>query len=297
MTAGAPPAPPYPTVGEHWRRRFGERVQRVSLDAGLWCPNRDGTLGTDGCTFCDPASFAPSAGDRRPVAEQLAEGIGRLRRLGIGRVAAYFQPHTNTHAPCETLRSHWDAVSAFPETAALCVGTRPDCVPDPVLDLLASYDGRFEVWLELGLQSGSDETLRRLNRGHSAADFADAAARARARGLLVCAHVILGLPGETREDEAATARFLRGVGVDGVKLRQLAVIRGTALEEAWRAGALPVLPEAEYVERAAAFVSDLPAATVLHRLAGDTAGERLLAPQFDRRRAAAAVLHRVRAAG
>jgi len=279
------PAERYPSLATHWRSLHGARVQRVSLDAGLSCPNRDGTRGTGGCAFCDPSSFAPSAGDRRPVAAQLAAGIGRLRERGVNRVAAYFQPHTNTLAPLPVLRDLWDAVLLFPEVVALCVGTRPDCVPGPVLELLAGYRGRLEVWLELGLQSARDETLAALGRGHTAREFADACRRARAFGLPVCAHVILGLPGEGEADEARTAAFLADLGVEGVKLHQLSVVRGTSLEDPWRGGALPVLTEAAYVERAAAFVGRLPAGTVLHRLVGDAAGDRLLAPRFDKGRA------------
>ncbi len=284
---------PYPGIGRHWRERFGGPVRRVSLDAGLSCPNRDGTVGRGGCLFCDPASFSPSAGDPRPVARQLAEGIGRLRARGVTRVAAYFQPHTNTHAPIEVLRRVWDACLPFSEVVALCVGTRPDCVPAPVLDLLAGYADRWEVWLELGLQSAHDPTLALLRRGHTAADFADAAARARARGLKVCAHVILGLPGEGPEDEERTAGFLAGLGVEGVKLHQLAVVRGTALEALWRRGEVRVLAEAEYVDRAARFLRSLPPTTVVHRIVGDTRGDRLLAPVFDRNRVIAAVRGRI----
>lgn len=293
MSAGRPAAGRYPSLAEHWRRRFGERVQRVSLDAGLSCPHRPGAPGVGGCTFCEPASFAPSAGDRRSVAEQLAAGLEGLARRGIGLAAAYFQPHTNTCAPLEQLRSLWDAAASFPSVVALCVGTRPDCVPDRVLDLLALYRSRFEVWLELGLQSARDDTLARLNRGHTAADFADAARRARARGLLVCAHVILGLPGETAADESATARFLAATGAEGLKLHQLAVVAGTALEAEWRQGGVPLLTEEEYAARVAAFVGELAPGTVLHRLVGDTDPARLLGPRFDKARASRAVLGRL----
>ncbi len=289
MPSRPQPPEPHPTLARHWRSRFGERVHRVSLDAGLSCPNRDGTIGRSGCAFCDPASFSPAAGDPRPVAEQLAEGIRRLGRRGVRKVAAYFQPHTNTHGPLPRLRAAWDAVLPFPEVVALCVGTRPDAVPDPVLDLLAGYAGRLEVWLELGLQSAHDATLERLGRGHTVADFVDACQRARERGLLVCAHVILGLPGETPAHEAATAGLLAGLGVDGVKLHQLAVVRGTRLEGAWRRGEVEPLTEAAYARRAAAFVRRLPARTVLHRLVGDTDPERLLAPRFDKARVLRAI--------
>ncbi|MHB8763031.1 MAG: TIGR01212 family radical SAM protein [Deferrisomatales bacterium] len=278
-----------PTLAEHWRARFGAVVRRVSLDAGCSCPNRDGTLGHGGCTFCDPASFAPGAGDRRPVSEQLAQGLARLAARGVTRAAAYFQPHSNTYATPAALAAAWDAALPFPQVVALCVGTRPDCVPAPVLELLARYRERWEVWLELGLQSARDDTLRRLGRGHTAAQFADASDRARARGLRVCAHVILGLPGEGPDDELRTAEFLAGLGVDGVKLHQLAVVRGTALEAQWREGRVAVLGEDAYAERAARFVSRLPAGTVLHRLVGDTRGPGLLSPGYDKARVLAQI--------
>ncbi len=284
---------PYPSAGRYWRARYGQRVQRVSLDAGFSCPNLDGTKGTAGCAFCDPASFSPSAGDPRPVAAQLDAGIARLRRRGIRLAAAYFQPNTNTHAPLERLAAVWDAAAARPEVVVLCVGTRPDSVPDPVLDLLASYADRFETWLELGLQSAHDRTLERLGRGHDARAFADASRRARRRGLLVCAHVILGLPGEGPADERVTADRLAGWGVDGVKLHQLAVVSGTGLEAAWRRGELAVLDEQRYAARAAAFLSRLPRSTVVHRLAGDTRGGRLLAPRFDKGRVLRAIRDRL----
>lgn len=285
-----PLSEPWPSLARHWRARFGERVQRVSLDAGFSCPNRDGTVGRGGCTFCDPASFAPSAGDPRPVGEQLRWGIERLRRRGIGKFAAYFQPHSNTYGPLERLRAAWAAALPFPDVVALCVGTRPDCVPDPVLDLLAEHLGRFEVWLELGLQSARDATLERLRRGHRAADFADACRRARERGIRVCAHVILGLPGEDAEDEARTARFLAALGVEGVKLHQLSVVRGTRLEAEWRREGFDLLTEEAYAARAAAFVAALPAETILHRLVGDVSDDRLVAPRYDKGR----VLRRIR---
>jgi radical SAM protein (TIGR01212 family) len=290
----SPWPPKYPSLAEHWQARFHERVQRVSLDAGFSCPNRDGAAGREGCVFCDPVTFSPAAGDRRPVSVQLATRMTSLRQRGVTKFAAYFQPHTNTYAPLPVLREIWDEVLLFPEVVALCVGTRPDCVPDPVLDLLSSYRDRLEVWLELGLQSAHDGTLRRLNRAHTAGDFADACRRARARRFQVCAHVILGLPDEAAADETYTAGFLSDLGVEGVKLHQLAVVRGTALETAWRRGAVQVLTEEEYVERAVAFVRRLPPNAVLHRLVGDTRAERLLAPRYNKGRVVDAIRRGIR---
>ncbi|MBI5443163.1 MAG: TIGR01212 family radical SAM protein [Deltaproteobacteria bacterium] len=263
----------------------------MSLDAGFSCPNRDGTKGRQGCAFCDPASFSPAFGDARSVSEQLSEAIVKLTTRGLAsKFAAYFQPGANTYAPPEALREAWENAAAFPEVVALCVGTRPDCVPDSVLDLLASYVGRFgEIWLELGLQSAKDETLRRLGRGHTVADFRDACAGARSRGLRVCAHVILGLPGEMPQDEAATAELLAELEVEGVKLHQLAFVEGTRLGEEWRQGLVRAIEEEEYVERAVAFIRRLRPGTVLHRLVGDTAGARLLAPRYDKARVVRAI--------
>jgi radical SAM protein (TIGR01212 family) len=150
----------YPSLAEHWKDRFGERVQRVPLDAGLSCPNRDGTAGREGCAFCDPGSFSPAHADGRPIRTQLADAIGRLSAAGRARkFAAYFQPGTNTYAPLEVLRRLWDeAAAASTEVVALCVGTRPDCAPEPVLDLLASYLGRF------GRSGSSSASSRRTTR-------------------------------------------------------------------------------------------------------------------------------------
>jgi uncharacterized protein len=280
--AGPAELPPYPGIGAHWKARFGGRIQRISLNAGFSCPNRDGTLGRAGCAFCDPSSFSPSAADQRPVSRQLSEHLKRpAAKAKPHGYAAYFQPGTNTYAPLEELRAAWDTAAHFPEVLVLCVGTRPDCVPEEVLDLLASYGRRFEeVWLELGLQSGSDDTLRRLARGHTAADFEAAYSRAHARGLLVCAHVILGLPGEGPQEEAQTAELLARARVEGLKLHHLAVIEGTPLAASWRAGEFRLLTEEEYAERAAAFLRRLPPTTVVHRLVGDSLDERLLAPRF-----------------
>jgi radical SAM protein (TIGR01212 family) len=280
----------YPFVGDHWKKRFGERVWRVPLDAGLGCPNRDSVTGAGGCVFCDPVSFAPRAGRKLSVTEQLQRGTAHWGARGIRKFAAYFQSGTNTHAASETLRRLWDEAAAFPEVVVLCVGTRPDCVDEEVLDLLAGYRTRFgEIWLEIGLQSANDATLARLHRGHTAADFAEGCRRARERGLLVCAHAILGLPGEDEADEAATADFLRECGAEGVKLHHLAVVKGTELAALFERGEIPVLGEEAYVGRAVAFLRRLPPSTVIHRFVGDTGEERLLAPKFLKPRVAALI--------
>lgn len=238
-------------------------------------------------------AFSPNAGSPLSVREQLLEGVFALKKRGVSQIAAYFQPNTNTYAPVERLKALWDEAAAVEAVKVLCVGTRPDVVPDEVLDLLSSYRERFrEIWLELGLQSANDETLRIIGRGHDAHAFADACKRAKARGLLVAAHVILGLPGEGPEDEAVTAKFLARCGVDGVKLHQLSIVEGTAMELIWQNGGVEALSEEKYADRAAAFIKLLPKKTIIHRLVGDTLGEKLLAPKFNK----ASVEHRIRAA-
>lgn len=249
------------------------------MDAGFSCPNREN--GGQGCAFCDPASFSPSAGDERSVGEQIRSGVERLRGRGVRKVAVYFQPRTNTYGPLKRLREVWDEAASAPEAVALCVGTRPDAVGDEVLDLLGSYSSRFgEIWLELGLQTSNPVTLDLLGRGHSPEAFSDACRRARSRGLKVCAHVILGLPGEGSGEESETARFIAASGVEGLKLHQLAVVRGTKIEKMWQNGGVRTLSGEEYARRAVSFIKLLPKTTILHRLCGDTAPGSLIAPVF-----------------
>lgn len=283
----------YPGLARHWTKLHGEKVWRISLDPGFSCPNRDGALGEDGCAYCNPSSFAPSAGDKRSITLQLDEGINRLRKKGFKKFAAYFQPHTNTYAPVEELRKAWDEVLPFKDVVALCIGTRPDCLDEQTLDALADYKYRHEIWLEIGLQSANDSTLKWLNRRHSAGDFAAACQRAKQRGIKVCAHVILGLPGETARSELETARFLSAHEVEGIKLHHLSIIKGTRLERDWRAGEIGLLSQEEYAARASAFILQLAPTTIIHRLVGQTMGDGLLAPVYDKRQAVAMIRNKL----
>lgn len=278
----------YPQLGEYWKELLGMRVRRISIDAGLGCPNR----AEGGCIFCSPVTFAPSSGDPRTVTEQIRAAMGRLSaKYGSSLYAAYFQPGTNTWAPIEKLSALWREATDFEEVVSLCVGTRPDCVPDEVLNLLASYKDSHDLWLELGLQSANDDTLKLIGRGHDTAQFADAVRRAHALGIQTCAHVILGLPGEDENDEQRTAALLAELGVKGIKLHQLEVNPDTPLAELWQKGEVPTLTEEEYVERAVSFIRALPPATILHRMVGGTLKDHpTLAPSFNRHR----VLNRMR---
>ncbi len=285
---------PYLDLNTHLRGRFGERVQKITLDAGLTCPNRDGRVGRGGCLYCNARGSGTGAWARGlSITEQMRVGMARLQeRYGARRFIAYFQSFSNTYAPRDRLRELYEEALAFPQVVGLSIGTRPDCLTEEVLDLLAGYGRDYLMWLELGLQSANDATLQRLNRGHDVSCFAHAVSQVAARGLEPIAHVILGLPGEGPQEMAATAAFLAGLPLQGVKIHLLYVIQGSGLAGLYRAGQYQCLGEDEYVSRVVDFMELLPPHLVIHRLTGDPHPEELVAPQWclDKSR----VLRRVR---
>jgi uncharacterized protein len=263
-------------------KKFGGRVWKVSLDAGCTCPNRDGTLATLGCVFCDPESFSPSRrlGLSR-VADQLDEGIRRVaRRHRAERFLAYFQPGANTYGPIERLRAAFDEATAHPQVVGLIVGTRPDCASEEVLDLLAGLAERTWLVIEYGLQSVHDRTLDWLGRGHHFAAFLDAYRRTRQRNLNIGVHVILGLPGESREDMLTTARTLAGLDIHSVKPHNLYAVRNTVLADEVAAGKVRLPEFGEYIGCLVDFLEELPERFVIERLCGDAPREYLLGPQW-----------------
>ncbi len=270
------------TFGQDLLRRYGQRVHKLAINAGFTCPNRDGTRGRGGCTFCNNASFTPNPGRAPPVRAQIAAGRRVIaRRTGARRFLAYFQAYTNTYADVERLAALYEEALAQPDVVGLSVGTRPDCVPRPVLELLAGYRAQgWEVWLELGLQSAFDETLRRVNRGHGYAAYREAVRSARALGLPVCTHLIAGLPGEGRRELLISLERVLAEGVDGLKLHPLHVVRGTRLGQQWRGGRYRPLALEEYVDMAADVVERTPSAVVFHRLTATASPRILLAPAW-----------------
>jgi hypothetical protein len=255
----------------------------VSLDAGCTCPNRDGTLARGGCIFCDPESFSPSRRRRLvSLSAQLEEGICRIRarHAGADRFVAYFQPATNTYGPLARLRGLYEEALEHPGVVGLAIGTRPDCVGDAVLDMLAELSARTWVTIEYGLQTSHDRTLDWLGRGHHVDAFLDAAERSRRRGLEIAAHVILGLPGESRRDMLATARLVVQAGVGSVKLHNLYAVRNTRLAELLAAGQVRLPEREEYVGYVADFIEALPPDCVVDRLSGDAPPQYLVGPQW-----------------
>ncbi|MGE5385314.1 MAG: TIGR01212 family radical SAM protein [Betaproteobacteria bacterium] len=265
------------TLGRHLKARFGERVHKLSLDAGFTCPNRDGTIGRGGCAFCNVDSF--SKANDSPLEGQMAGERAKIDRAR--KYLAYFQAYTNTYAEVEKLRAMYDVALAGQGVVGICVGTRPDCVPDAVLDLLARYQEQgAEVWLELGLQSAFDQTLRRVNRGHGFAAFTEATARARRRGIPVCAHLIVGLPGEVPELSLVSLDRVLAEGVQGLKIHPLMIVRGSRLAVEHRRGEVAPPALADYARTAAEMIRRTPAEVVYHRVAASARTPTLIAPDW-----------------
>ncbi len=265
-----------------WRKKFGHRIWRVSVDAGLGCPNRDGTLGTGGCVFCNPESF--SLGRRsasKSISQQIEEGIRRLKaRYGVDRFVAYFQPGSNTYATVEHLRSIYQQAIAHPKVVGLIVGTRPDCVSEECLDLLAELAGRTWVSVEYGLQSIHDRSLKWMHRGHDYETFVETVRRSRGRGFEIGAHVILGLPDESTEDILSTARELARLEINSVKLHNLHAVVNTPLADMVASGEVRLPQFDQYVGYVVDFLEELPVSCVIDRLVGNAPSEYLIGPSW-----------------
>lgn len=300
MSTPPGPAADFPRIfplAEYFRERLGGAARKVPLDAGFSCPNRDGTLSRAGCVFCNPAGSGTGLfAQGHSLAQQWARLVPRLRaRHPKALLLAYLQSYTNTHASAGRLRDVLDEISALPEVAGLCLGTRPDCLDAEGgcarLDALAAFAQRAAdtgrgrpgpgfVQLDLGLQSADDRVLERAGRGHDAACFARAARAAAERGLSVCAHLVHGLPGAGPHDLRESVDFLNCLPVAGVKLHNLLVCRGTALEGLWRAGRFVPAGREDYVQAVVAALARLRPDICVQRLAADPAPGELLAPDW-----------------
>ena len=263
-------------------RRYGERVHKISIDASFTCPNRDGSLGIGGCTFCNNTSFSPNGRKPAEISQQIDAGKFIIRkRTGARKYIAYFQAYTNTYAETELLQQQYSRALQQDNVIGISVGTRPDCVADSVLDLLEKYqDDGYEVWLELGLQSSFDKTLERVNRGHGYDAYRSTLIRARQRGIQVCTHLIIGLPGESEKHYAITLDKVLELGVDGLKLHPLHVVKGTQLANEWRRGEYRPLGLNEYARIAADLVQQTPQDVIFHRLTATASENILLAPAW-----------------
>ncbi len=270
------------TFGSLLRQRYGCKVHKVSINAAFTCPNRDSNKGIGGCTFCNNASFNINATRAPDIEAQIHAGKEVVeRRMQAQKFIAYFQAYTNTYADVWTLSQLYERALQQPGIIGLSVGTRPDCVPDAVLKLLASYQDRgYEVWLELGLQSANDAVLKRVNRGHDVACYRDAMRRAKAHGLQVCTHLIVGLPGEDPEASITAAALATELGSDGLKLHPLHVVKGTQMAREWKRGEIPELSLARYINVACDIIQQAPPGLIFHRLTATANADLLLSPAW-----------------
>ncbi|MCG9683711.1 TIGR01212 family radical SAM protein [Vibrio sp. Isolate23] len=265
------------TIGQDLQRRYGEKVHKLTLHGGFSCPNRDGTIGRGGCTFCNVASFADEKSQIKSIGEQLNDRANEVRRAK--KYLAYFQAYTSTYAEVQVLKNMYEQALKTADIVGLCVGTRPDCVPDAVLELLSGYAQQgYEIWLELGLQTANNETLKRINRGHDFECYAEITHRVRAMGIKVCTHLIVGLPKETHEDNLSTLSKVLEVGTDGIKLHSLHIVEGSTMAKAWKAGRLDAPSLEQYVETASAMIRMTPPEIVFHRVSSAARRPTLLAP-------------------
>lgn len=275
----------YNAYGPALRRRFGGRVQRVSIDAGFTCPNVDGTVARGGCVFCDNRSFSPSRRVRlKSVVEQLQSGMATVTAR-YGRVhgfIAYFQPATNTYAPVDQLEELYRTVIGLPNVCGLAIGTRPDCVPDEVLDLIDDLGKQCYVSVEYGMQSIHQASLDWMNRAHDHAAMVDAMNRSRGRSFETCAHIILGIPGETHADMMATAIEVARLRPDAVKLHNLYAVQGTPLGDQVLRGEIEMMEREAYLETVVDFLERLPPQMIVERVSGEAPSGYLIAPAWCR---------------
>ena len=291
------PQKKYYTFNAYLKNKFGEKVYKVSLDAGFDCPNRDGRLAVGGCTYCDEGSRAPGIRPELSIQNQMAQGIERMKkRYRAKKFIAYFQAFTNTYDRVSVLRQRYHAALDFPDVVGLSVSTRPDTLSEGALNLLEDIkrhrDKEFEVWLELGLQTIHDQTHEKLNRWHTYKQFENALRKARQKpSLKICAHVILGLPGETVEQMTQTIQKVASLPIDGVKLHLLHVIKNTKLHQDYHRGTFKVFEEDAYIKLVCDCLEMLPPAMIIHRVTGEAEARKMIAPLWGLNKSR--VLHKI----
>lgn len=265
-------------LSTYLKSRFGEKVWKISVDAGFTCPNRDGKKGTDGCIYCSVDSFAGSEGG--DIAGQVSRRIEKLKRRGVNRYILYFQSYSNTYASTDEIKARIEQGLGDDGIVSLHIGTRPDEIDREKLKYLKTLAERYEVVLEYGLQSASDATLERINRGHTVKDFEDAVKLTHEYGIKTCAHIIFGLPGDTREDMLRSVRLVNSLKMHSVKFHHLHVVKDTKLAEMYAAGEVSLLSEEEYTDVLSDALGLLREETVVSRIVGDAAGDTLIAPNW-----------------
>jgi len=276
----------YSTFNEQLRERFGGKVFKVSLDAGFTCPNRDGKLGIKGCVYCSERGSGDFAGEQGlTISNQFIEVKERMKKKWPNaQYIAYFQAYTNTYAPVKRLREVYEEALAEEKVVGVAISTRPDCLPHDVLNYLEELNQRTYLWVELGLQSSHDRTLEWIGRGHDYAQFLMGLEELHSRGIRVCVHIILGLPGETRSEMMATAKAIARLPLGGIKIHLLHVLRGTPLATIFQQTPFDFMTKEDYVSLVVDILEILPPEIVIHRLTGDGPPEDLIGPLWSRKK-------------
>ena len=271
---------PFYSVNRYYRELFGEKVYKLSLDGGMTCPNRDGKLDTRGCIFCSKGGSGDfSAGASLPIHDRITEAISYVAPKFKGdKYIAYFQAYTNTYAPVEYLRNLFTETCLDPRIAGISIATRPDCLEDDKISLLRELNRIKPVWVELGLQTIKESSAEYIRRGYPLSVFEDTYERLTKAGIPVIIHVIIGLPGESYEDNIACAGFLAKKQVHGVKLQLLHVLKNTDLAADYEKGLFEVLSIDDYINRVIGMIEKLPPQTVIYRITGDGPRNTLIAP-------------------
>lgn len=271
---------PYHSFDYMLKERFGEKIYKVALDAGMTCPNRDGTLGSRGCIFCSAGGSGDFAGSRQDsITQQIEKQAASIRqKRGVAKFIAYFQAYTNTYAPVDYLRKIYTEAISHPDIVAISIGTRPDCLDADILQLLDELNQKKPVWVELGLQTIHEATAQYIRRGYPLSCFEQAVSELRKRNLDVIVHTILGLPGESKNDILSTIEYLNHQDIQGIKLQLLHVLKGTDLAEDYLAGKFQVYTMEEYLELVIDCLEHLNPEIVIHRLTGDGPKNLLIAP-------------------
>ena len=270
----------YYDLKSYWRNMFGCNVHKLAIDAGFTCPNRDGHVAVGGCIYCDGrGSKLRQKAELPSVSDQISSGK-KYYKAYADKFIAYFQTFTNTYAPVEKLQVLYDEALAQQDVIGLSIGTRPDCLGPDVVALLGGYAKKYHIWVELGLQSVHDKTLKLINRGHNYQQFLDAVNAMTGSGLNICVHIIIGLPGETDEDVLKTARTLSALPIHGIKIHSLLALEGTALGEMYKNGDVKMITKEKYVSLVADVLEILPPNIVIQRLTADGYREIFLAPDW-----------------
>ena len=267
----------YYPFSQYLKETFYKKVYKITLDGGFYCPNRDGTISKGGCIFCDEVGSYSRCNDKISIPEQIQTSMELLtRKFKAELFMAYFQSYSNTYAPVEILKKTYDSVFKFDKIVSVSIGTRPDCIDGAKLDLISTYPN---PWIEYGLQSMHEKTLKRINRGHDLDCFLKAYEKTKQRGINTCVHVIFGL-WETHDEMLETIKLLADLKVDGVKLHMICGLKGTELSEMYKRGEFEFLSEDDYIEICCDALEILPSSTKIHRIAGSGLKSTLVEPKW-----------------